>query len=45
MPILLRLGYSLGVVITIPFVTLYSAATGFLGALEGACQLIWDAWR
>jgi len=42
---LLRIGYTLGVIICVPFIALYSASTGIVGAVEGGLLLIWDAWK
>lgn len=42
---LMRIGYTLGVLVAIPFIALYSMATGVVGAVQGASLLIWDAWQ
>jgi hypothetical protein len=39
-----RLAYTLGVLLVFPFAALYSVASAFVGAVEGAGQLIWDCW-
>jgi hypothetical protein len=44
MEILLRVAYSSVVLLVFPFAALYSVASAFVGAVEGAAQLIWDCW-
>ncbi len=45
MPFPLKLAYSAGVLVILPFTALYGAVTAFVGAVEGALLLLWDCWK
>lgn len=45
MDLLLRVLFTIGVLLATPFAALYGAATALVGAVQGGCLLIWDAWK
>jgi len=43
--LLMQIGYTLGVLLIVPFVACYGVVTAITGAIEGAAVLIWDVWK
>ncbi len=43
--VILKLAYTALVLFIIPFVAAWGAFWAAVGAVEGALQLIWDAWQ